>query len=111
MSLSMPSLQVPVTLISEPQSRRRQPGLCHFQSSGSREQDLEGGALAGLTLHANGTLMLQDDAPRDGQAQAGALGFGGEKRLEQARHILRRNTDACVFDHNPQVWLGHQIPW
>ena len=87
----------------EEQSRRGQSGR-------SREQDLEGGALAGAALHADGAPMLQDDAPRDRQAQAGAFGFGGEERLEQAGHVLRRNAGARVFDRNPKLRPGQRNP-
>ena len=56
--------------------------LHHSESGRSREEDLERGALARLAFHANGTPMVLDDTPRDGQAQAGAVGFGGEKRFK-----------------------------
>ena len=92
----MPSVQVRMAAMLE---QRR----AHRQSGRSREEDVEGGAFAGLALDGDGAPMFLDDAPGDGQAQAGAVGFGGEERLEQARHILGRNADAVVFDGEPEV--------
>src|SRR5512141_1918222 len=102
MSLSMPSVQVRMAPMLEERQRRSQSGR-------GREKDLEGGALAGLTLRADGAPMFQDDTPRDGQAQAGAMRFGGEKRLEQVGHISRENAVARVLDRNPEVGLVYGV--
>src|ERR1035437_702029 len=102
MSLSMPSVQVRMAPMLKQPARAR-------QSSHSREEDLESRVLAGLAFHANGTLMLQDDASRDGQAQARATGFGGEERLQQARHILRRDPGARVLYRKPELGPVHRV--
>jgi hypothetical protein len=73
------------------------------ESGRSREQDVEGRAAARLAFHGDGPLMLQDDAPRDGQAQASAIGFGGEEGLEQVGQVSRRDAGTIVFHRDPEL--------
>ena len=42
--------------------------------------------------------MLADDLMNNGQAQAGAGGFGGKKRIEDAGQDICGNALAVVFD-------------
>ena len=65
-----------------------------------REIDLEGGAFAEAAGHRDPALMLLDNAINRGQAQARAAAqfLGGEKRLEDAAQILRRNAAAGVAE-------------
>src|ERR1022692_2420561 len=96
MSLRMPRVQVRMAPIFKKQA---QP----CQSSGRRESDVEGRAVAGLALHSNRPVMLQDNAPRDRQAQASAVGLGGEEGLEQARQVARRNAGAVILYRYPDA--------
>ena len=89
----------------EAEAGQRQHGR---ESGRGREEDLEGGAFVGLALDGDGAAMLLDDAPGDEQAQAGAVGFGGEERLEQARHVLGRDADAVVLDREPELRAGQR---
>ena len=88
----MPSVQV-----------RGHVGAVRPQSIRRAGEDLEGGAFVGLALDGDGAAMFLDDALSDEQAQAGAVGLGGEKGLEQARHILGRDADAVIFDGEAEV--------
>src|SRR5208282_2309712 len=68
----------------------------HGASDRGGEKDLEGGAFVGLALDADGAVVFLDDAPGDEQAQAGAVGLGGEERFEEALHILGGDADAVI---------------
>src|ERR1035438_8850248 len=96
MSLRMARVQVRMAPSFRKQSQAR-------QSSRSRQKDVEGRAVSGLALDGDGAVMLQDDAPRDGQSEASAFGFGGEEGLEQARQVSRRNAGTVVLHSSPEA--------
>src|SRR5260221_522831 len=62
----------------------------------ARQEDREGGALAGLAVDEDEAAGLLDDAVDGGEAEAGAGAdfLGREERLEDAREILARDADA-----------------
>ena len=80
--------------------------MADSQRPSDGEEDLEGGAFVGLALDGDGAAVFLDDAPGDEQAQAGAVGLGGEERLEQALHVLGRDADAVILDGEPEVRAG-----
>src|ERR1017187_2266338 len=96
MSLRMPRVQVRMAPIFRMEPRPRLSG-------GSREQDVEGRAATRLAFHGDCSLMLQNDAPRDGQAQAGAVGLGGEEGFEQPRQVSRRYAGSVVLHGYPEL--------
>src|SRR5215471_18465044 len=59
----------PISVLGFPPSRRHSRPW-HALSRG--QQDLKGRPLPGFALGADEAVVLVDDAPRDGQAQAGA---------------------------------------
>ena len=67
-------------------------GLC------SGKNNAKGGAVIGLGLILERTVMFFNNARRDGQAEAGARILGREKRVEQPLFSLGRNAFAGVGD-------------
>ena len=69
----------------------------------------EGAAFAGLAFHPDAAAVVFDDLLADGQAEAGAFGFVGERVadllefLEDFRLIGRRDADAGVGDADHQI--------
>src|ERR1035438_6924652 len=73
-----------------------------------REDDAEGGALAGLALNTDVAAVLLDDAFGDRQAQAGAVGLGSEKQFEQPGQVFCWDAGATVLDGEAKLPLCHQ---
>ena len=68
------------------------------QVGGGRQENAERRALAEFAFDFDPAFVLLDDAVNRGEAEAGAFAefLGGEKRLENARDIFRRNAHAGV---------------
>jgi hypothetical protein len=85
-------------------------------SRAGRQLQLEAGAAAGVIGSADRAAQLVDDLVADREAEAGALAglLGGEKRIEDASQVLRRNArtgvanrkrDPCAVDARTRVDL------
>ena len=80
--------------------------LANNQLAGEGQPKAESGALAGFAASADAAAMFVDDAFANGEAKAGAIFFGGEKRFEEPLQIFLGNTHAGVGDFNEQLTLA-----
>src|SRR5437879_1103776 len=124
-SLARPDSPVPALVTPYPSlvSRSSRPSRISDSSSTTRieplcmdcfpergELNVEGCAFSGGRTYIDFSCMLFDYTVADGQAQpcAAAVGFSGEKRIENAMDVLARNTCArvCNFDFDTAVVRG-----
>ena len=58
----------------------------------------EGGAAAGSRVDSDSAFVHLDDLVDDRKAETGAVGFGGEERLEDPVKVLMRDAFSIVPD-------------
>ena len=73
---------------------------------GERERDREGRAAAEGGADADVTAVGADDLVDDREAEAGAVGAGGEERLEDAGEIVGADAAALVLDLDRDEVIG-----
>ena len=66
----------------------------------TRQINSKGAALSRLALDFDAAAVGFGQLLADGQPQTDALGFGGEERLEEFTHVLRRDAHAGILYRN-----------
>ena len=70
---------------------------------------MKGGAHAEVALHIHESVVLVNDAVRDGEAEAGAGAFCGEEGIEDVGHVFGADAVAGVANAQANVGFGDDL--
>src|SRR5262249_7258934 len=84
-----------------------------FHEANQREEDVKARSATQLALDLDLPPMFLHDPVNDGEAKSCSVIFGGEKRIEDVRHIFWLNPGSVIFNRNAQdlpdiARIGHQ---